>query len=132
MPKSISQKITFKNATAADLYDLYMNSKKHSQVTGAPTKIPNKEGAVFNAHGDYITGKNLKLVKDSLIVQSWRGSDWKKTDEDSIFMIALEQSGNDVVLHMNHFNIPDKEADGIKSGWNDYYWKPWKEYLKRQ
>jgi len=30
---------------------------------------------------------------------------------------------------MVHANIPDKEAGGIKSGWNDYYWTPWKTHL---
>jgi len=23
-------------------------------------------------------------------------------------------------------NVPDKEFEGIKKGWNDYYWKTWK------
>jgi hypothetical protein len=30
---------------------------------------------------------------------------------------------------MTHANIPDDELPGIKTGWNDYYWKPWKKYL---
>lgn len=31
---------------------------------------------------------------------------------------------------MTHANIPEDTAAGIKSGWNEYYWKPWKKYLK--
>ncbi len=30
MPKTIKQKIVFKNTKPKDLYDLYMDSKKHS------------------------------------------------------------------------------------------------------
>ncbi len=39
MPKTIIQKIVFRNTTAKDLYDLYMNSKKHSISTGARATI---------------------------------------------------------------------------------------------
>ena len=34
-------------------------------------------------------------------------------------------------LSLNNANVPDKEFEGIKKGWNDYYWKPWKNNLLR-
>jgi len=43
--------------------------------------------------------------------------------------MLFEQKGKDAIIHMTHANIPDKQVAGIKSGWNDYYWKPWKELL---
>ena len=129
MAKTIVQKIVFKNTTPKDLYDLYMNAKKHTKATAAPAEISNKEGAKFSAHGGYITGENLKLVKDQLIVQSWRGADWDKKDHDSTFMIHLEPKGKNVTLHAVHSNVPDKQADGIDKGWHSHYWEPWKQYL---
>lgn len=129
MPKTIVQKVVFKNTTAKVLYDLYMDAKKHSLVTGAPAKISAKVGSKYSAHGGYINGKNLQLVKDKLIVQSWKAQDWDKEDIDSTFIILLEPKGKDVILHMTHANVPDKHSAGVKSGWNDYYWKPWKKYL---
>ncbi len=129
MAKTIVQKILFKNTSPKALYDLYMNAKMHSAATGAPAKISDKEGARFTAHGDYITGKNLQLVKNKLIVQSWRGSDWDKSEVDSTFMIHLEPKGKDVILHAVHANLPDTEASHISKGWQDYYWKPWKKFL---
>jgi len=129
MAKTIVQKVVFKNTTPKDLYDLYMNAKKHSKATGAPAQITNKEGESFSAHGGYITGQNLKLVKDNLIVQSWRGADWDKKDPDSTFIIHLEPKGNNVNLHAVHANVPDKQAEGIEKGWNTHYWEPWKLYL---
>jgi activator of HSP90 ATPase len=129
MAKTIVQKVVFKNTTPKDLYDLYMNSKKHSKATAAPAQISAKEGAPFSAAGGYITGQNLKLVKDQLIVQSWRGKDWSKKDADSTFLIHLEPKGKNVVLHAVHTNIPDKQAEGIDKGWHTFYWEPWKQYL---
>src|SRR5579862_9632790 len=127
--KTLTQKVVFKNTTPEQLYELYMDSKLHSLTTGAPAKISKKEGASYTAHDNYIKGNNLALVPNKLIVQSWRASDWKKSDLDSIFMLQFEKSGKDSVLNMVHANIPDDQAEGIKSGWTDYYWKPWKAYL---
>ena len=129
MVKTIVQKVVFKNTNPKALYELYMDEKKHSHVTGGPAKIENKDGGKYSVHGGYIKGKNLQLVKNRLIVQSWRAQGWDKTDTDSIFMINLEQKGNDVVLHAMHANIPEKHVAGIKKGWYDHYWNPWKQHL---
>ncbi len=129
MSRTIVQKVVFKNTSPKDLYDLYMNARKHSKATGAPAEITNKEGIGFAAHGGYITGQNLKLVKDSLIVQSWRGSNWDANDPDSTFMLHFEPKGNNTTVHMVHSTIPDRHADGIDIGWNKFYWEPWKAYL---
>ena len=129
MPKTIRQKILFKNATTKNLYDLYMDSKKHSAATGAPASISPKEGGRYSAHGNYIKGKNLQLIKNKLIVQTWRGAGWDKNWVDSTFIICLEQKGNDVVLYATHANVPDSEYDGMNRGWHEHYWTPWKKYL---
>jgi activator of HSP90 ATPase len=129
MAKTIVQKLLFKNTSPSKIYDLYMNAKLHTLITGASAKISNKTGASFTAHGPYISGKNLYLVKDKLIVQTWRAENWTSKDPDSIFMIALEQKGNDVVLYATHANVPDREEASLKDGWHQYYWKPMKQYL---
>jgi activator of HSP90 ATPase len=128
--KTIFQKVVFKNTNAKALYGIYMDSRKHSDATGAPAKISNKVGDTFYAHGKYIVGKNLQLVKNKLIVQSWRGKEWAKSDIDSTLILQFYQQGNDALLVMTHANIPDKHYPGIKTGWNDFYWKPWKKYLE--
>ncbi len=129
MPKTITQKVVFKNTTPKALYDLYMDAKKHSAATGDTAKITAKEGAKYSSYSGYISGKNLQLIKDKLIVQTWRAQDWNKSDIDSTFIINLEAKGKDVVLHMIHVNVPDKQASSTDKGWHDYYWKPWKQYL---
>jgi activator of HSP90 ATPase len=129
MAKTIVQKVVFKNTTPKALYDLYMDAKLHSLIAGGPVKISNKEGTDFSAHNGYITGKNLHLVKDELIVQAWRGMDWDKNELDSLFAIKLEKKGKDTVLHAVHALVPDKAAAGVDKGWHDHYWKPWKQHL---
>ena len=130
MAKTILQKVVFKGISAATLYNTYMDAKEHSLAIGVKVSIEKKEGTNFKTHDGYISGRTLQIVKDELIVQSWRGSDWNKSDTDSTFILRFEQSGNDGILNMVHANIPNEHCAGIKDGWNEYYWKPWKEYFK--
>ena len=129
MPKTIVQKVVFKNTTPAALYEMYVNPEKHAALTGGKAKISAKEGERYSVYNGFITGKNLRMVKNKLIVQSWRGSDWKKADLDSTFIIALNQKGRDVELEATHANIPDDQVKGIEKGWYDFYWNPWKKFL---
>ncbi|HVA98177.1 MAG TPA: SRPBCC domain-containing protein [Bacteroidia bacterium] len=130
MAKTIIQKVVFKNTNTKTLYDLYMDAKKHSLVTGGPAKISTKVGSGFSVHGGYIKGKNIHLVKNKMIVQTWRAEGWEKSDADSTFIIHLEQKGKDVVLEATHANLPEKHAASINKGWHDHYWKPWKQHLE--
>ena len=106
-----------------------MSSVSAMPATAAPAKISSKEGGDYSAHGGYITGRNVKLIKDKLIVQTWRTQEWNADDVDSTFIIYLEPKGNDVVLHAIHANVPDKNADDLDKGWYTWYWEPWKKYL---
>ena len=132
MPKTITQKVVFKNTTPETLYDLYMDAKEHAASTGAPVKITKKEGASYSVHDGYITGINLHLVPGKMIVQTWRGNDWKKSDPDSIFTLLFEKDAKDAILYMTHANLPADQEEGIQSGWKEFYWKPWKTYLAKK
>ena len=129
MSKNISQKVVFKKTTPKAVYDLYMNAKKHSKIAGSPATVSSEPGSAFSTHGGYITGQIIEVVKNQLIVQTWRAQGWKKSDPDSIFTIYLEQKGKNVVLHAIHAMVPDKHADGISKGWHQHYWEPWTQHL---
>ena len=132
MPKTLTQKVLFKGAKASELYNLYMNEKKHSLATGAPAKISAKENTAFKAHGGYILGKTLRLVKNRMIVQTWRAQTWKKEELDSTLILTFDEKTDGALLTMIHANIPDQYAASIKSGWNEHYWRPWKKYLSKK
>lgn len=129
MPKNIIQKIVFKNTTPKAVYETYMDAKKHAIIAGGPAKITRKEGAKYSVFEGYATGKNLQLIPNSLIVQTWRASDWNKDDEDSVFIIQLEAKGKDTIVNMFHLNVPDKQAEALDGGWHTFYWKPMKDFL---
>jgi activator of HSP90 ATPase len=82
-------------------------------ATAAPARMSRKVGGKYSVYNGYITGKNLHLVKDKLIVQTWRGQDWEESDLDSTFILSIEQKGKDVVLQVVHANVPDKQVKSI-------------------
>jgi activator of HSP90 ATPase len=129
MAKTITQKLLFKNTRPAQLYNLYLDAKLHSLIAGSPVKISKKPGAPFSAHGGYITGENLFVIKDQLINQTWKAQGWKPEDGNSIFIIHLEKKGKDSKLTAIHANIPDQAEESISKGWYDHYWNPWKQHL---
>src|SRR3990167_4520143 len=72
---TIHQKVPF--AAAPDrVYRALMESAQHAAFTGAPADISAEEGGAFSAHGGYVSGRNVSLVKDQRIVQAWRGKEW--------------------------------------------------------
>jgi len=114
MAKTILQTVLFKKTAVSTLYNFYMDAKQHSLVTGAPAKIQKKVGAKFSAYGDYCYGKNLQLIPDRLIVQSWIANDWDKTESESTFILLFDQKGNDAIVYMTHANVPESQYKSLK------------------
>jgi activator of HSP90 ATPase len=129
MSKPIRQTVTFK-AKANDVYEALMDSRKHARFTGRKAKISRKIGGEFNVHDGYITGKNLELVPDKLIVQEWRASEWPAGVTSKV-TFALTKIKGGTRLSFRHTGVPAEHHDGIKQGWIDSYWTPMKKLLEK-
>lgn len=129
MLKTILQTVVFRNTARKDLYNIYMDSSKHSLITGTKAIISASEGGRYSAYDNYIKGKNLQLIKNKLIVQSWRASNWSKKEVDSTLILLFESKEKDTILYVTHANVPEKEFTNLKKGWNEYYWKPLQKFL---
>ena len=73
MTKAIQQSVKFK-ASPAELFEMYLDSKKHSAGTGGLAKISRKVGGKFKAWGNQLSGRNLLIIPNTMIVQAWRKS----------------------------------------------------------
>jgi activator of HSP90 ATPase len=130
MTKTIEQSVTF-SASAKQLYDLYMDPKRHAAFTaGGAVKISAKSGSAFSAFDGMLSGTTLLAVPGELIVQRWRGSHWKKTDPDSVVVLIFTPAGKRGRIDLAHVNVPRHDHDGVTDGWKTYYWEPLRKYLK--
>src|ERR1700741_4290400 len=103
--KTLTFSISVK-ATPHEVYEALMDSKKHTQVTGDAAKISRKVGGAFSAFGGYAMGKNVTLVEDKKIVQTWRASDWPDKHFSTI-TFELKRSPRGTILHFTQANVPD-------------------------
>lgn len=128
--KEIKKTVYF-DASAHDVYEALIDEKKHAAFTGAGAKIENKVGGKFSVWDDYATGINKELVPDKLIVQSWRASDWPEGME-SVARFEMSEEDGKTKLVFTQTGIPEEKFDDITQGWEDFYWKPMKEYLDKE
>jgi uncharacterized protein YndB with AHSA1/START domain len=90
MPKTIHKQVTLR-ASPDVLFDTYLSSRKHTAATGAKAVMSRRVGGTFSAHAGHLRGRNLAIVPKRLIVQSWRGSNWKKHDLDSTLVLVFSR-----------------------------------------
>jgi activator of HSP90 ATPase len=127
--KTIRQSVTFK-ATAHELYEILMDSKKHAQLTGGDKATINRaERGTFSVWGGYASGVNLTLIPDSLIVQSWRASDWPEGHFSKASFSFKEVKGG-TRLTFRQSGVPEDQYEDINQGWRDYYWEPMKDMVR--
>ena len=127
--------VTIKQKVKLDLppnkvYRFYMDSKLHSELIGSKAVVSSELGSNFSAFGGKIKGKMLSAKRNKMIIQTWRGSDWVKEVLDSVLILVFNEAENGTELEMIHANVPNDEAEGVKKGWTEFYWKAWKSFIK--
>ena len=117
------------NASPETIYNAWLDSELHSAMTGGIAFCSKEKNNVFTAWDGYITGKNLDLVSNELIIQAWRTFEFDDTDEDSFLQIKFTAVDEETEIKISHSNIPNGNAD-YKSGWVEHYFNPMKTFFK--
>ncbi len=129
--KDIQQSIDF-DCSAYEIYEAFMDSKKHAEFTAGKTVISREVGEEFSIYDGGIHGTNLELIPDVKIIQLWRFEydDWPKEYFSKITLDLIERDGK-TTLNFTHTGIPVQYADDIEDGWNVYYWNVMKKMLEK-
>jgi activator of HSP90 ATPase len=127
---TITQKIIIK-ATPTEVYDAFIDPKKHSEFTGSKATGKPVVGGKFTAWDGYIQGKNLELEKGKRIVQEWVTTDWPKNFPPSRLELNFMDLGGKTEITMVHLDVPAVQEDELKQGWKDFYWEPLKDYFRK-
>lgn len=129
--KTIRQKVLLP-ATPAEVYEAFIDAKKHSKFTGSKATCDPTVGGQFTAWDGYITGKNLKLEQGKTIVQEWTTTDWPAGQPPSRLQLTLKKAKDGTELSMVHSGVPAEQAYDIAQGWVDWYWEPLKKYFNKK
>ena len=120
------------SGTPEEVYEAFMDAKKHTKFTGSKATSNPVIGGKFTAWDGYIAGKNLDLKKGKLIVQEWVDTDWPEGYPPSRLELTLKKVPEGTEIHMSHSQIPASRAEELKEGWNEFYWEPMKKYFLKQ
>ena len=129
--KTIEQEIIIK-CSPHEIYEAFMDSKKHSKFTESKAKISREVGGSFSIYEGSINGENVELIQDKKIVQTWRSEDedWPEKYYSTITLI-LEPIDQGTLIKFKHVDIPKAAYESVKEGWDIYYWDPLKEMLEK-
>lgn len=119
-------------AKASEIYDAWLNSEGHTAMTGSAAQVDGKVGGKFTAWDGYISGTTLDLTPNQRIVQAWRTSEFPHDASDSRIEILLEEVDEGTKLTFIHSDMPKGQAESYRQGWDDFYYKPMKEFFGKR
>ena len=125
------QQREFIPAKPVQVYDAFINARKHAEFTGAKATCDPRVGGEFAAYDGYITGKILELVRARKVVLEWKTTEWPVGYPPSRLEFTFEEKGDGTEVIMVHSDVPDQQAENYRQGWIDYYWKPLREYFSK-
>jgi len=131
MTEQIKLTATF-SVPPKQIYTAWLNGKEHGAMTGGGSSTAsNKVGGNFTAWDKYISGKNLELVPNKRILQSWRSTEFPNNHLDSYLLVKLEEVGGGTKLTLIHSEIPEGQSKSYKDGWKKFYFAPMKKYFHK-
>jgi uncharacterized protein YndB with AHSA1/START domain len=118
-------------ASAQAIYEAWLDSLAHTEMTGSEAVMSDKVGDEVEAWDGYITGRNLELVPGERIVQSWRTTQFTDEHEDSIITVTLEETEDGTLLTLVHSNVPKEQISYERGAWQKHYFEPMQEYFAK-
>ena len=116
------------NASPQKVYHALLDTKQFAEFSGRPAEINREVGGASSLFKGHIIARNLELVRNQRIVQSWRVVTWPE-GEWSIARFDLKPSGTGTHVVFNHIGFPDGLRDHLAQGWEDNYWSLLRKYF---
>lgn len=107
-------------ASLAKAFRAFTDAKVIAKWSKDAARFEKRAGGKFSLWGGSIVGTNKKIVKNKLIVQSWRILDkgWKKPSK---VMFSFVPQGKKTRVDVTHSGFPEKERRQLMLGWRRYY-----------
>ncbi len=125
------KQVTIIDASPIEVYEAYVDPKKHAAFTGDTATGTARVGGMFAAGSGYISGKYLELEKGKKILHEWTTTEWPRGYPPSLVELTFKPRGKKTELTMVHSKVPAEQAEDYHQGWKDYYWVPLKKYFEK-
>jgi uncharacterized protein YndB with AHSA1/START domain len=111
-------------ATPEQVYEAWLDTEEHSEMTGASATSDPEVGGKFTARAGYIEGTNVEMEPFKRIVQRWRTVEFPVEAPDSLLEIVLEALDGGSIITINHSEIPEGQGAFYNVGWSVHYFEP--------
>ncbi|CAK9199805.1 unnamed protein product [Sphagnum troendelagicum] len=133
-PNPKAQKEGFKTITLTerfhcrprDLYSVLLDEKRWRAFTQSAAKISTEEGGTFSIFDGAVTGINMQLQEDKLIVQRWRFSSWADGQYSNVCLTLEEPEIGVTIVKLTQTEVPEEDRFGnatvvenTERGWRD-------------
>ncbi len=129
---TITQKIIIPKVSPKEVYEAYVDPKKHSEFTDSEATGKPVVGGKFTAWDGYISGKFLELEESKRVVQEWTSTDFPEGAPPSKLELTFREVPKGTEIVMVHSNVPKDQEDETAEGWTEFYWEPLKQYFKKK
>ena len=119
-------------ASPKEVYEAYVDPKKHAEFTGSKATGKPVVGGKFTAWDGYIYGKYLELEDGKRLVQEWTSTDFPEGAAPSKLELCFNKVPQGTELVMVHSEVPEELADDAADGWIEWYWDPLKAYFSKK
>ena len=129
---TITQKIIIPKVSPKEVYQAYVDPKKHSEFTNSEATGKPVVGGKFTAWDGYVSGKFLELEEGKRVFQEWTSTDFPEGASPSRLELTFREVPKGTEIVMVHSNVPKDQEDETAEGWTEFYWEPMKQYFKKK
>jgi activator of HSP90 ATPase len=120
------------DASPVEVYEAFVDPKKHAAFTGQGATGTPKVGGKFTAGDGYISAKFLELKKGERVLQEWTTTEWPEGYPPSHLELRFKAKGKKTELTMLHSKVPAEQVEYYAGGWKEWYWEPMKKYFSKR
>ena len=122
MCKTIKQKVKFR-LSPDTIYELLVDSKQHTNLTGQKASINSKVGGEFSAQSGRVSGINVDLVPGKRVVQAWRSKEFPEGAFSMATFLLKKTKDGGTDLTLIHRGVPKELIPGVEQDWRSLYWE---------
>lgn len=124
---SIRQQATIP-ADPHQVYKVLADADALSALSGKSGKAARIEGEEFAAFDGNVTGRQIELVPDTRLVQTWRFPRWEP-GQHSLVTFTLTAVDGGTCLTIDQHGEPDDWHEHLATNWPNFYFTPLTEHF---
>ena len=128
---TITQKFIIPKVSPQQVFEAYVDPKKHTEFTGSKATGKPLVGGKFTAWDKYIFGKYIELETGKRVVQEWSSTDFPKNYPPSKLELTFREAPKGTEITMVQSYVPNELSEEIADGWTEFYWDPLKKFFKK-